>query len=70
MNDQYLLIQMEHLQEAWLRGKEILEKALPANQKGDCFCFQAFGETCQLCPDSISLGGKPTTGPEGILISL
>jgi len=70
MNDQYLLIQMEHLKEAWLRGKEILEQALPARKEDDCFYFQAFGETCKLCQDAISLGGKPATGPEGILISL
>ena len=70
MTDQYLLIQTEHLKEAWLRGKEILEQALPANLEGDFFYFQAFGETCQLFPDVINLGGKPATGPEGILISL
>lgn len=70
MNDQYLLIQMEHLKEAWLRGKETLEQTLPARLEGDCFYFQAFGETCELCPEVISLGGKPATGPEGILISL
>ena len=70
MNDQYLLIQIEHLKEAWLRGKEVLEQALPASLKDDCFFFQAFGETCKLCQDAISLGGKPATGPEGILISL
>ena len=70
MNDQYLLIQMDHLKEAWLRGKKLLEQALPARQEGDCFYFQAFGETCELGPDVISLGGKPATGPEGILISL
>ncbi len=70
MTEQYLMIQMEHLKEAWLRGKEILELALPANQEDDCFNFQAFGENCQFCPDVINLGGKPATGPEGILISL
>jgi len=70
MSDQYLLIQIEHLKEAWLRGKEVLEQALPASLKDDCFYFQAFGETCKLCQDAISLGGKPATGPEGILISL
>jgi len=70
MNDQYLLIQMEHLKKAWLRGKEELEQALPARLEDDCFFFQAFGETCKICPDIINLGGKPATGPEGILISL
>ena len=40
MNDQYLLIRMEHLKEAWLRGEEVLEQALPARMEGDCFYFQ------------------------------
>jgi len=70
MNDQYLLIQKEHLKEAWLRGREVLELALPARMEDDCFSFQAFGEICKLCQDSIKLGGKPATGAEGILISL
>jgi len=70
MNDQYLLIQNEHLKEAWLRGKEVLEQALPARMEDDCFYFQAFGESCKLSQDSIRLGAKPATGPEGILISL
>ena len=70
MSDQYLLIQMEHLKEAWLRGKETLEQALPARMENECFYFQAFGETCKLCQDDITLGGIPATGPEGILLSL
>ena len=70
MNDQYLLIQKEHLEAAWSRGEEILEQALPATRKGDCLCFQAFGEECELCPEKISSGGKLITGAEGILISL
>ena len=70
MNDQYLLIQMEHLKKAWLRGKEVLEQALPARLEDGCFCFQAFGETCKMFPEVIMLGGKPAIGPVGILISL
>jgi hypothetical protein len=70
MNEQYLLIQREHLKAAWSRGEEMLEQALPATRKGDCFCFQAFGEDCELCPQEISFGGKLITGAEGILISL
>jgi hypothetical protein len=70
MNDQYLLIQKEHLEAAWSRGEEMLEQALPATRKGDCLCFQAFGEECEFCPEKISLAGKLITGAEGILISL
>ena len=70
MNDQYMLIQKEHLEAAWSRGEEMLEQALPATRKKDCFCFQAFGEECELCPEKISFGEKMITGAEGILISL
>jgi hypothetical protein len=70
MNNQYLLIQKEHLEAAWSRGEEMLEQALPATRKGDCFCFQAFGEECELCQEKIRFGGKLITGAEGILISL
>lgn len=70
MSEQYLQIQKEHLKEARARGKNTLEQALPAKLEDDCFYFQAFGEICGLCSEGISLGGKPATGPEGILISL
>lgn len=70
MTDQYLLIQKEHLKEAWFRGKEVLERALPAKLESDCLYFQAFGENCELFSEEIHLGGKPIAGAEGILISL
>ena len=70
MNDQYLLIQKEHLRAAWSRGEEQLELALPARREGNCFYFQAFGHNCELCSEGISLAGEPVTGAEGILISL
>ena len=70
MNEQYLVIQMEHLKAAWSRGKEQLEQALPAGREGDCFCFQAFGQDCELSPEGISLAGEFLAGAEGILIAL
>ena len=70
MSDTYLAIQREHLKEAWLRGSEVLEQALPARREGDCLYFQTFGENCELCPEVISLAGKPVSGAEGILIAL
>ena len=33
MNEQYLLIQTEHLEAAWARGEEMLEQALPVTEK-------------------------------------
>ena len=70
MKDQYLVIQMEHLKAAWSRGKEELEQALPAKREGDCFYFQAFGQDCELCPETIRLSSEFLAGAEGILISL
>jgi hypothetical protein len=39
---------MEHLREAWLRGKEVLEEALPARMENDIF-------TSIFCPQFITL---------------
>ena len=70
MNDQYVVIQIEHLKAAWSRGEEELEQALPARREGDCFYFQAFGQDCELRPEAIRLSGEFLAGAEGILISL
>lgn len=70
MNEQYLLIQKEHLEAALSRGNEVLEQALPARSDGACFYFRAFGDDCELCSQGISLGGEPLTGAEGILVAL
>jgi hypothetical protein len=47
-----------------------LADRLPATQSGDCFLFQAFGESCRIAPDKITIGDKSETGPAGIVISL
>ncbi len=70
MPQNFLQIQKEYLQKVWLRQPKELEETLPAHHEGDCFRFQAFGELCELYPQEIILGGKPLTGPEGILIAL
>ena len=49
---------------------EELEKALPADRKGNVFLFRAFGQDCSLGPDKIVLDGKRETGPKGLLVSL
>jgi hypothetical protein len=70
MRENFLEIQKEYLQKVWLRQLKELEEFLPARHEGTCYCFQAFGEPCELHPQEIMLGGKQLTGPEGILIAL
>jgi len=70
MPQNFLQIQKEYLQKVWLRQPKELEETHPAHHEGDCFRFQAFRELCELYPQEIILGGKPLTGPEGILIAL
>ena len=70
MSENFLQIQREYLQKVWSRQPKELEETLPAHHEGDCFRFRAFGKFCELYPQEIILGGKPLTGPEGILIAL
>jgi hypothetical protein len=70
MNENFLAIQQEYLQQVWSRQPEELETAIPAKRQGDCFHFQAFGDPCELYREEIILGGQRLTGPEGILIAL
>ncbi len=70
MSQNLLQIQKDYLQKVWLRPPEELEEALPARLMGSCFCFQAFGEPCELYPQEIRLRGEGLIGAEGILIAL
>jgi hypothetical protein len=70
MDAKYLPIQKQHLKAAWSRGAEELEQTLPAEREADCLYFQAFGENCELCSETISLAGKLVSGPVGILLPL
>ena len=70
MSENFLQIQREYLQKVWSRQPKELEETLPAHHEGDCFRFRAFGKFCELYPQESILGGKPLTGPEGILIAL
>ena len=70
MPENFLEIQKEYLRKVYLRPPEELEKVLPAQRLGNCFCFRAFGEPCELYPHEIVLGGQRLIGPEGILIAM
>ena len=47
-----------------------LAERLPAQQAGDDFVFQAFGEPCRIGPQGIKLSDTDETGPKGVIISL
>lgn len=47
-----------------------LDRALPAEKRGNLFEFYAFGEECRISPDGIFLENKEQNGVIGILISL
>ena len=47
-----------------------LAERLPAQQDGDDFVFQAFGEVCRISPQGIKLGNTAETGPKGVILSL
>ena len=60
----------ENLQRLYNHLPADLADRLPASRAGDGFLFQAFGESCRIAPDTITIGDKPETGPAGIVISL
>jgi Domain of unknown function (DUF3786) len=49
---------------------EQLSSTLPAERDGDCFVFEAFGDTCRIAPDGVFLCNRRETGVPGVLISL
>ena len=47
-----------------------LAEKLPAKQAAENYTFRAFGELCQMGPQSIQLENENETGPRGVIISL
>jgi len=70
MSQNYLQIRNDYLQKAWARSPGELAVCLPATEAAGSLQFRAFGEDCLLAPDTVTLGGKPAEGPEGLLIAL
>jgi hypothetical protein len=70
MNSNYGKIIEDNLARIYTDSTEELEKALPADRKGDVFLFRAFGQDCSLEPEKITLDGSRDTGPKGLLVSL
>jgi len=70
MTDNYAKIVRDNLDRLYTNLPEDLAKNLPGEQAGDRFMFDAFGETCVIATDGITLGGESRSAVFGILISL
>ncbi len=70
MGDNYAKIVRDNLKKLYKNLPADLADALPAQQNGDAFLFEAFGETCEIRSDGIFLSDVQQTGVIGILISL
>jgi hypothetical protein len=70
MSNNYAKIVQDNLKKLYENLPPDLAGALPAQQNGDSFLFEAFGEICEIQPGGIFLGKARQTGVFGILISL
>jgi hypothetical protein len=70
MGDNYAKIVQDNLKKLFENPPKDLARALPAQQNGDSFLFEAFGDTCEIRSDGIFLSEVQQTGVIGILISL
>lgn len=70
MTDNYEKIGKQNLQRLYADLPEDLAANLPAEQSGDRFKFHAFGETCIISPEGITLGDGGHPSVLGIIISL
>jgi len=70
MSNNYAKIVQDNLEKLYENLPTDLVEALPAQQNGDSFLFEAFGDTCEIRSDGIFLGEVQQTGVIGILISL
>ena len=70
MGDNYANIVQNNLKRLYGNSPKDLAQALPAQQDGKNFLFNAFGENCKMRPEGIFLAQVRQTGVIGILISL
>ncbi len=70
MSNNYAKIVQDNLKKLYQNLPTNLADALPAQQNGDSFLFEAFGNTCEIRSDGIFLNKIQETGVLGILISL
>lgn len=70
MTDNYTKIAQNNLNKLYKNLPNDLADNLPGKQDRDQFIFNAFGETCEIAPDGISLSNKNRSSVFDILISL
>lgn len=70
MTDNYAKIVKDNLNQLYSDLPADLAVNLPAEQDGECYSFDAFGEKCVISPERIMLGEKAVSSVFGILISL
>ncbi|MFO7716135.1 DUF3786 domain-containing protein [Desulfosarcina sp.] len=70
MTDNYLKLAKANLERLYGNLPGDLETTLPAEKAGQTYAFSAFGQTCVISPEGISLDGVEPPGVIGILLSL
>lgn len=70
MTDNYENIVADNLVRLYKNLPPDLAELLPAEEDGDAFVFEAFGETCRITPDGIMFHGGDNPPVTGIIISL
>lgn len=70
MTDNYAKIVQDNLKKLYKDLPRDLDQRLAATRDGDRFMFHAFGNTCVIAPDRITLNGNNASSILGILISL
>ncbi|MFP3998896.1 MAG: DUF3786 domain-containing protein [Desulfobacterales bacterium] len=70
MTDNYEKIVQENLKQLYRDMPDDMAENLPAEKSGNRFIFTAFGETCVISPEGITLGEGGHSSAIGILISL
>ena len=70
MGSNYTTIIKNNLSKLYANPGDSPENRLPAAKSGDRYRFQAFGDTCVLSPEGITLGDEEINDPRGIIISL
>jgi hypothetical protein len=68
--DNYEKIIKDNLARLYNKMPDHLEQLLPGQYQNEQLVFKAFGSSCRIGTDGITVGEKPETGVIGILISL
>ncbi len=68
--DNYEKIIRDNLDLLYKNLPENLDRLMPGRRQKDLFRLKAFGQSCQIRPDGVSIGDAAKTGVVGILITL